>query len=49
MITKVVNIVSTRIFTTNTNEMEYISKTHAEFFKNTKPATTIVEVKRFSK
>lgn len=40
------NVVRTRIFTTNIEDWTLIGKAHAEFFLNIKPVTTMVEVKR---
>lgn len=39
------NIIRTRIFTTRIDEWELIGNAHVEFFKEIKPATTMVEVK----
>lgn len=39
------NVVRTRIFTTDISKWEEIGRAHAEFFKNIRPAATMVEVK----
>lgn len=38
------NVVRTRVFCTNIKNWERIGKAHGEFFKNIKPACTMVEV-----
>lgn len=39
------DVVRTRIFTTDISRWEEIGRAHGEFFKNIKPASTMVEVK----
>ena len=40
------DVVRTRIFVTDISQWEEIGKAHAQFFKNIKPATSMVEVSR---
>ena len=39
------DVIRTRIFVTDISRWEEIGRAHCEFFKNIKPATTMVEVK----
>ncbi|MCF8241690.1 MAG: RidA family protein [Melioribacteraceae bacterium] len=40
------NVVRVRIYTTNIDDSEHIGKAFAEFFKDIKPAATMIEVNR---
>jgi enamine deaminase RidA (YjgF/YER057c/UK114 family) len=43
---KLEDVVQTRIFCTNMDDIDEIAKAHSEFFGSIKPASTLVEVSR---
>ncbi|MGA2298782.1 MAG: RidA family protein [FCB group bacterium] len=43
---KMSDVIRTRIYTTDISKWQEIGKAHKEFFKDIKPATTMVEVSR---
>ena len=40
------DVVRTRIFVTDINNWKYVGQAHSEYFKQIRPATTLVEVSR---
>jgi enamine deaminase RidA (YjgF/YER057c/UK114 family) len=41
------DIIRTRIYLTRIEDWEYVGRVHGEYFKNVKPASTMVQVNRF--
>jgi enamine deaminase RidA (YjgF/YER057c/UK114 family) len=41
------NVIRTRVYVVNMNEWEQVAKVHCEYFGQIKPATSLLEIKRF--
>jgi enamine deaminase RidA (YjgF/YER057c/UK114 family) len=41
------DVVRTRIFLTNIDDWEEVAEVHGEFFRNVRPASTIIQVSQF--